>query len=394
MRRPKKQTRETKTLPDYASDPVKDYLPGMVKPLVYSVHSRIIGNAWQYMTKSLTGGKNLSQDIPVDCICYRFYLKVGRIGSFIKRLGFQDDLMDGILGKSDELILKPTLRILRNLPRIFMFYIRFKKRQHKLDSFLIAYEERIRLYIKLIESVRNEWSLLSIIDTLIDKNSSMLQFNIIERVESAFWLQRYKNALKRYGISPGQVEETCFKNVRYLYNPQFGINHYTRKSFAMRFGHFSDSGGDFSFPFWEEDPTELEKRFLSYKSVKTTRKKKLEAIIGSRKVAGMKRLAFKAGKAGYYRDKMAYYYQWGLSLCRKAFLKLGKLWVGYGFISKAADIFYLDQEEINQIADRSHSFAIKDRLQTIMQEMTASESLETPSELFDGEPVLRPEMKG
>jgi len=164
----------------------------------------------------------------------------------------------------------------------------------------------------------------------INKIRSMIDL-LPDRIRSEY--TKYED-LKKYPVGLPVVEEI--------------------ENFLRKFGHFSESGTDFSVPKWDENPEFVLNMILKSEPWETrsdkmdfnSLKKKYNGI-----TSGLHRSYLKAGKYKIYREKISSLFIYGHGLFRSLYLSLGKEFGKYGVINSTEDIFYLSAAEINKIID-------------------------------------------
>jgi pyruvate,water dikinase len=165
-------------------------------------------------------------------------------------------------------------------------------------------------------------------------------------------------------------------------------------NFIERFGHLSESGNDFSYPKWKEDPEFVFRMIINH----TEPKRQFEPIIFSdilySKILhpGLASSYRKAGKFRVYREQISSLYIFGYGLFRNLFLKLAEEFLQEGFLQERDDIFYLTKPEVDEMV-RSRDESLKERYMTLIRErkagMEASADLILPSVIYgETAPIL------
>lgn len=162
--------------------------------------------------------------------------------------------------------------------------------------------------------------------------------------------------------------------------------------FIDNFGHFSDSGNDFSFSPWRENPEMILKMVLEYKPPAESKKKITFADIKTNPIRrSFIRLFYKrARRYCLLRDRVSSDYVYGFGLFRYYFLALGKHLVKMDLIDDEQDIFYLRETQIKAAFESTIS---KDHLRDIvryhMQKMEEQKDITPPEVIYgDQEPQL------
>jgi pyruvate,water dikinase len=168
------------------------------------------------------------------------------------------------------------------------------------------------------------------------------------------------------------------------------------ESFLKEFGHLSESGNDFSFPKWEENP-ELVFNFIlnSSPSEHGARSFTLNdlRIKGLKISSSLRRKYQKAGNFRVYREQISSLYIYGYGQFRRLFIKLGKDLKGRGIIDSEYDIFYLRKDEIDAVLEEietSRIYRYQDIIQKRKNEMEETKDIVLPSIIYGDEaPILQ-----
>jgi phosphoenolpyruvate synthase/pyruvate phosphate dikinase len=183
-------------------------------------------------------------------------------------------------------------------------------------------------------------------------------------------------------------EDFCFMNG--VEDFKSGVN-----NFMERFGHFSDSGNDFSFKPWKETPTLLLHIIADYQSKIQASSNPYSDIINT--PSFLKRLVFKiilkkVIKAREYKEKTSYMHTYSYGILRDLFLMLGDSYQKKDFLNKKEDIFYLYFREIREIAKgKSLCENIRDKIRKRKEDICRYKDMNLPGIIF-GEQEPPPEL--
>jgi pyruvate,water dikinase len=120
------------------------------------------------------------------------------------------------------------------------------------------------------------------------------------------------------------------------------------------FGHLSESGTDFSYPKWEENPELVFKIIMSSSDYEAKSELCTLGNIrekGFRITPALHKTYLRAGRYKVYREQISSLYIFGYGLFRRLFLFLGKEITMKGIIANENDIFYLRKDEIDSILE-------------------------------------------
>ena len=120
------------------------------------------------------------------------------------------------------------------------------------------------------------------------------------------------------------------------------------------FGHLSESGNDFSYPKWEENPEFVFNLIMS--SSEHEAKSELYTLDkirdkGIKVTPALCKAYQRAGRYKVYREQISSLFIFGYGLFRRLFLFLGKEIARKRIIGNENDIFYLSKDEIDSILE-------------------------------------------
>jgi pyruvate,water dikinase len=378
-----------KNLATYSNRIAKEVLPGMIKPLIWSINVPLINSVWIELLTELVGKNELKFDDLAKSFYYRTYFNVsalGRIWDVFSMPRESLEIMMGILPRPEgQRIFKPTWRMIRLMPRLLSFLWRKWNLGKRFESDFPR--------LKLIPDnhrwdnihEQSESELLAEINRLYQDLHPLVYYNINIPILMAVYNALFSNYLKKAGVDPAQFDLMAGMTEHLEYAPDItlrdlkhdfsrldpanqehirqssynefmnipGINDFQGKvsAFMVRFGHLSDSGNDFSSVPWREKPDmvlnlitqeptqEVDKVKVRFDDLKLP---KLTSIWA-------KRLYDKARKFRLYREQISSLYTLAYGCFRPYFLALGSHFTARGILSAPDDIFYMDRVEIEEI---------------------------------------------
>ena len=108
----------------YSNRIASEYLPGLVKPLVWSINVPMINGAWVDLFERLVGRLAIDPLSLAKRFHFRAYFSMSGMGELFRKLGLEEDTLEQLLGivASDA---KSTIgfrwRMLLHLPRVLRF---------------------------------------------------------------------------------------------------------------------------------------------------------------------------------------------------------------------------------------------------------------------------------
>ena len=167
---------------------------------------------------------------------------------------------------------------------------------------------------------------------------------------------------------------------------QQGVN-----QFIVKFGHLSDSGSDFSYPPWRENPDLILNMIQTYAETEHTIASKIsfDKVKRSGKSGPVLNLLYPlARKYFIYREQLGSLYTYGNGLFRNLFLTLGEKLTLRNVIRYKSDIFYLSFDEIKSIVTQPESsLSYADEVEMRKVEMDTFRDITPPAAIFGDQPV-------
>lgn len=403
------QMREITTLRNtclYSNRISREFLPGVILPLVWSVNIPVVNSSWKRLFIELIGGSAESIDVNslAKSFYFRAYFNMTVVGNIFQLLGMPREALEILAGiKAPEKgrpSFRPSSKTMRYLPRMVWVAIRKLFFSKKIELFLRdrkkEYEE---IAAKELESL-DEPAILEIIDRLFDLNTDSSYYVIVSQILNSLYSTILGSMLKKRGFDFEKVE---FKETReqlvaidpnqqivFLNNDfkslsvdqqsllsrmswkeameaeELGSFRDSLRKFIRGFGHLSDSGNDFSKSTWNENPDIILKMIMD-QDVKVASNKKdtssaeFEAILSK---SWMIRLFYRlAAKYRGYREAVNFLYTFGYGLFRRNFMQLGSLLEQKGVLDQTDHIFYLTYDEVKQLVkDNSLSASLNKKI--------------------------------
>jgi phosphohistidine swiveling domain-containing protein len=155
------------------------------------------------------------------------------------------------------------------------------------------------------------------------------------------------------------------------------------ENFKRNFGHFSESGNDFSYPQWQDNDAyiiNMIKHFPSREKGKTP-KEQSKSIHKIYKSFAYKR----AAKMRLYREMISSLYTKTYGLFRVLFLDVGQQLLALGKLENAEDIFYLDLDYLPKVIESNDQNFIKEsktHIARIKKEMSELREIDLPPVIY------------
>lgn len=377
-----------KDLQIYSSKMAKEMLPGQIKPLVWSVNIPLVNGTWIELLSEITGPLDVKPEDLAKSFYYQTYFNIIALGKIFSKFGMSADSLESLMMRNDNSMpsFKPGFRSIRHTWRIIKFIhgkLRFEK------TFLSNYTELISKYKRIEDSLNEEFLISSYHDiytTLFNEGKRLAYLNIVTPILMSMYHKRLKKKLAKIKLDYDKLDFRQDFPQLISYTPLTGFQRIKKQidnlpdrlklntvsleklrsveeaddivrqfdAFLKEFGHFSESGTDFSVAKWEENPELVYNMIMN---TSTDEKKSGMFTMGEITQKGVKisrsvnRLFKKAGSFKVYREQISSLYIFGYGLFRRLFLKLGKELAGRGIIDSEYDIFYLSKEEIDNVLE-------------------------------------------
>lgn len=415
----------------YSNRISREFLPGMIKPLVWSVNIPMINSSWKDLFREVIGSKadsinihNLSKQFH-----YRAYFNMGVIGNIFEVLGMPREALEILAGiesaGGDRPIFRPSSKTFVHLPRMLLTVLRKLMFSKPIEIFIRDYRKYYnRIAAVEIQSLNYEES-LDYIDDLFNLNRYGSYMVIVSQLLNSLYNMMLKSMLANYDIntetihlSPNtkRLRESDPRDMLDLLRKKYtsipaeeigniekqGIDAILASSvksefaellteFMQRYGHLSDSGNDFSRLSWRETPDIVYEMIKSGPTeTQTGSEDTHEKILSFRQKKKMNDSIYKrALRYQEYRELVNSLYTFGYSLFRRYFLHIAILLENENKIEERDDIFYLSQGEIRNLIHRKlEAPNAKQRIQQRKEEMEKYTDVILPEIIIGDSPPL------
>ena len=408
----------------------REFLPGMIKPLVWSVNIPMINSSWKDLFKEAIG--NAADSIDVHKLSkqfyYRAYFNMGIIGDIFEVLGMPREALEILAGiesaGQDRPIFRPSNKTFVHLPRMLITALRklmfskaiekflndFRKHYNRINSVeldSLGYQETIS-YIDELFSLNRHGSYMVIVSQLLNSLYNMMLKQMLSREFNTEDLhlsprtRRLRDSDPRYmidrmRIAYSSLERDMKDSVEAITSEQLPSD-IERSEFGQlyiqfmeQFGHLSDSGNDFSRPAWKETPNVVI-NLIKNKEAESGRKISRDNLELARflKRKRIYRAIFgRAMRYQEYRELVNSLYTFGYSQFRRFFLHLADLLKDAELIDHKEDIFYLKYNEVRKLVtnDLDHNDA-RVRIEQRKMEMDKYEDLVLPEIIIGDAPPI------
>jgi pyruvate,water dikinase len=417
----------------YANHISREVLPGMIKPLVWSVNIPVVNSAWIRLLSGMLGKLRIQPEQLSRSFYYRAYFNMGTLGTLFQMMGLPRDSLESLMGRKDpsgKSSFRPGLKTLRYLPRMIYFLLahinlgkqfrrKIKELNHQTDQLqeeLSAgrHDQFANLFQRLSVLSREAayWNIMipltmQITNRILQQKMARrgLDFNALEFTRDFPALNDYDpklhiERLRREWKEFPEDEREAISSLAEL--DQLEGSHPMKRiregldKLIREFGHFSESGNDFSYQPWRENPEFLFDliRNNSGSERSPTREEATPEL--REKIPG--RAYRRAGSYRLYREMISSTYTRAYGLFRALFMATGEHMTRMGTLGEPEDVFFLTLEEHNRLLRGISSGEIakvREQIDRIKKEMESFRDLSLPSVIY-GEtppPVARADEK-
>lgn len=413
----------------------REMLPGMIKPLIFSVNIPLVNSVWIQWISEITGDLGLKPEDLAKSIYYRVYFNMGTLGDIFEGLGFPRESVEMIMGSlprgTARPSFKPSAKTFSRLP--WLLYFMFDKWNFapKMRRNLPKLEKRIKATPYLNLDQWNESDLLN----AIDNHYKIMRETAYYNVMGPLLMGMYNNVLKsqlnkldvdfsNFDLTEGMEEIIRFdpsthlrslnaefsslppdvqKKIREASYSEFqkmkGAGDFPKKVNGLidEFGHLSDNGNDFSAIPWRENPEMVLQLVVDFEPARQEGKKMtLSDLAAKGEVNFPIKLFYKrAREFRLLREQVSGLYTHGYGLFRYYFLALGKHFVRRGLIELPEDVFFLTYNQVRELVNgMMTSEDLRLEISTHKSDMERYSTILIPTIIYGDEipPVREPNM--
>ena len=370
-------------LPVYSNRISREYLPGLVLPLVWSINVPMINGAWVDLFERLVGPLSLDPLSLAKQFNYRAYFNMSGMGTLFRRLGLPEDALEQLLGLVPIGGRSPfgfRVKMLQHLPRL----IRFLSSVLWFHRAVPRWERRMRLqYEKAGEALaaaRSLEALVAWVDGFLPLMRHAAQQRIMSLLLHLVAGQLEHRVLRHRGIEDASASQIVDPRLEaYDPTPHIGrlaadlrtlppdVRDKARQvsfdaffdleetqavrsrfdEFIRRFGYVSESGNDFSAPAWRENPTGILRLAADFELAAAGDPTEASLAIRSRRV---RRWGRRVSTRRLDRERVGAVFSQGVHLLRRWALRVGALLEAEEDVGDSSDVFLLSLDELRDLS--------------------------------------------
>ncbi|MDH3307821.1 MAG: PEP-utilizing enzyme, partial [Acidimicrobiia bacterium] len=401
----------------YSNRISREVMPGMIKPLVWSVNVPVVNRAWIDLFKELIGPNDLQPEDLAKQFAYRSYFNMGTIGRIFELLGMPRDGLEVLLGlpSDGKPGFRPTAATMRHLPRMLAALTGKARFGKRVEPELSALRKEFAVLDGGDLASLSDTGLLARIDDLAEVTTRAAYVNIVTPLLANLYVGLLRRGFTKQGVDVDGLDLDLGDDPNpYDPNPVLGklgvqlaeldpddlakvrsegpagLPDGLRsefEAFLERFGHLSDFGNDFSVPPWVEQPGAILQLALDHAETTGIHQGVAwtEAAAGLGPVAGrtVRLLQKRASDFVGHREAVSFVYTYGYGLFRPLLLEVGGRLVERGLIEQPDDVMFLHLDEVREaLIDGLGPPLPAELVMRRRDEMTALADVEMPETIF------------
>ena len=396
----------------YSRRIAKEVLPGMIKPLVWSINVPMVNRAWLDLLEEAVGDLGLRVEDLARAFGYRAYFNMTAFGEVFAALGMPRESLELLLGLpmgTDQPTFKPSHSTVAKTPNMVGMGLRRLGYGRHVDASLPELERVYRGFAEKDLADLDDGVLLADIEELRRIGIEAARLNVVTPLLANVFDSLLRRVLTNSGVDPMSLAPSG-QAVAYDPNPHlddiaarvsmldpaeraaiveggYGAMSGELKEafdeFLDRFGHFSDSGNDFSVAPWSEKPDVVVRMVAARQPLERAPVSASVNTVPRWKIPAVRYLRGKAQTYGSRRDAVSSTYTYGYGLFREYFLELGRRLTDRAVIADVDDIMYLSFDEVVDAVE--HGGDLQSDVEVRRSEMENLEDVHMPDIIYGDE---------
>ncbi len=412
----------------YSNSISKEMLPGQIKPLIWSINTRLVNQVWVKLIDEAIGVTGIDPDSLTKAFYYRTYFNMGTFGKVFKSVGLPRESIEIMMGIVPAEVRKPRFRpspkLILKTPRLLKFAADKYYFSGRINRFVPQAKLALQAFsFKEIEKL-SPASLFEQIDKIYQLTSQIAYYNIVGPLLNSLYHSVFIRQLKGLNIDYKKLDITADLTELKDYDPNHHlavlheqylqlseplraqiqsngkhelpdhpeINELKSKmeQFISQFGHLSDSGNDFSSVPWREKPEIILELISHYQPAAVEQSDRIHfyQLKPGRLRGWFLRLLYqRARQYSLYREQISSLYTYSYGLFRPYYLAIAHQLVQQQSIAYPEDIFFLYANEISELVkNNALATEYKARIETRKQELVSSENIPLPEVIYGEDP--------
>ena len=408
----------------YSRRIAKEVLPGIIKPLVWSINVPMVNQAWIALFEEAVGDLDLEPHDLARPFAYRAYFNMTAVGEIFAALGMPRESLELLLGLpegSQQPRFKPSGTTLLKAPRMLALAARKTRYGAEIERVLPQLDAEYRHYAGKQLEILSDAALVDDIEALRQIGVRAASVNIVTPLLASLYTAILSRRLSKVGVDLATVDLTDGIDELTPLDPSSHLDRLAERiqdldeaereaierdgyaaasqdvrddvdEFLSRFGHFGDSGNDFSVPPWREMPDTV-LRMAAARPVGARTDERLSWSDIYQDAPGRHRpvlrvLRRQAVTYIRHRDAVSSLYTFGYGVFRDYFLEIGRRLADRGAVAEPDDVMYLTFDEVRQaLVGRGLDTPIADRVEARRTDIDAVAQLDMPDVIYGNDYV-------
>jgi pyruvate,water dikinase len=377
----------------YSNRIARDVLPGVIKPLVWSVNVPIVNSAWVELLEELVGPLDIRPEDLARSFGHHAYFDMTTLGSVFEALGMPRDSLELLLGLPrgpETPRFRPGTSTVRHLPRVLGFTRRTLHRGRWTRAEVLELQRQYESLAAADPVPLDDAALLTRVDALTALSRRAAYANIVVPLVMLGYDRALGLLLGAAQVDPADVDPAAGRSDRASWDPNVALDRLRAMTvtlsgeahealaarrwaaldehadlaplrreldaFITRFGHLSESGNDLSVPAWRDDPDAVVGLVLAHPARSGSAQRLGLSAVESRlprvRRPLVRLLWRRSGAFRVYRDAVGATWTRSYGLFRDTFLALGGRLADRGAIDRPDDVFFLALDEVRALVDK------------------------------------------
>jgi pyruvate,water dikinase len=404
----------------------KEVMPGIIKPLVWSINVPMVNQAWVALFREALGEVAVEPEDLAKSFGYRSYFNMSAIGEIFSVMGMPRESLELLLGLpagSEQPRFKPSATTFRKTPRMLGMALRKIRYDKEVERQLASLDSEFARFAGRDVSSLSDRELLADVEALRRIGVRAASVNIVTPLLANIYSALLRRQLGKGGVDLHSVDLLEGMDELGDFDPNPHLDELARKirrldratreavmrdgstvlpddlkheldEFLEKFGHFSDSGNDFSIPPWREQPDTVVKmaamrRDRDRASQRSSWDEARSAIPAWRRpLAGAMRK--RARRFVHHREAVSSTYTYGYGLFRNYFLEIGRRLVERDVLAEANDVMYLDLVAVREALSPGGGAGAAQAVAACKAEIDSVRDIELPDVIYGDDFIPRP----
>ncbi len=363
-------------IPIYSRRIAKDVMPGIIKPLVWSINVPMVNTAWVRLFTEAIGPNDLDPAKLARSFAYRSYFDMRAIGDIFELMGMPRDSLENLLGlPGANGRMRPSLATFVKLPRMTRLVWRLYRGRRWVEQRRQALLAELQPYGDTDLGQLSDQRLLEQIEWLKALGEEAAYLNIVAPLLANAHVTRFRRALAKRGLDfedldafpasewdPGEAIRLLSRALDEM-EPSLRARvaagdleamdlpaKQAMTSLISKFGYLSESNNDLSAPRWRESPEMLVKLALATRgAVHRSRRRRWEEVVADGHRPGMRRLTRLRAAATAHnslREATGATFAYAYGLLRPRYVEVGQRLVDRGSLAEPGDVFLVSADRV------------------------------------------------